>query len=708
MQSSLLSLPQQHAPEVIHYVPEPGPTPPQPGSSVELGDLKRILVRRRFLILATAALLTLLTLLYGLLTPALYSSVAEIIVDPQDLQVVTNDVNPSRVPPDGGITMVESQVAVVQSSGVLLRAIKDTNLTEDPEFNGQGLLSRLLGSVLGSGSAETDKTGKTLDALRRRLAVKRADKVLVLDVVVTAKSADKAAMLANAIARAYLADQASARAKMATDASDSISARLDEQRKRVQAAENAVEAYKSANNMVMAAGNLVSDQELTEINTQLSAAQSRTAALKAQVDQLRRSGGAPDATSEAMRSSTISSLRAQEATLVDQVSQLGTQLGPRHPALIAAQQQLRDTRALIARELARIASAADADYERALANQQALEAKVAGMKSKSLDTDQASVRLRELQRDLEAVRSVYATYLQRAQETREQINVDSTNARIISEAMPALKKSWPPLPLLLFGALFGGLGLGTGLALIAEYSSPTVLSSRQMQSAIDAPVFGVLPGKSGGRRWWPFGRAATTANQKMDAVAGLALRRLFAASRRPPNWPLVPSILVTSPPEDAAQRGRVARLLANAAAARGSRVLYIDTNAASGKKEPQPGLLDVLRGEYAFQAVSQNAPGSNVAVLGRGRQTAAFSEAQGVYFTQHMLAQASRDFQLVVVDGGALADNLNASPLVAMVDEIVLVATLNTTSMREVNATSEAISVMGRLPTGALLVDEAA
>ncbi|TPK82749.1 lipopolysaccharide biosynthesis protein [Mesorhizobium sp. B2-4-13] len=710
MQSSLLSLPQQHAPEVMQYAPEPPPAASYPSSTVELGDLKRILVRRRFLILATAALLTLGALLYGLFTPALYSSVAEIIVDPQDLQVVTNDVNPSRVPPDGGITMVESQVAVVQSSGVLLRAIAATNLTEDPEFNGQGgLLSRLLAGVLGSGSAETDKAGKTLDALRRRLAVKRADKVLVLDVIVTAKSADKAAKLANAIAQAYLADQASARAKMATDASDSITARLDEQRKRVQRAENAVEAYRSANNMVMAAGNLVSDQELTEINTQLAAAQSRTATLKAQVDQLRRSGGAPDATSEAMRSAVISSLRAQEATLVDQVSQLGTELGPRHPSMMAAQQQLRDTRALIARELGRIAAAAETDYERALANQQALEAKVAGMKSKSLDTDQASVKLRELQRDLEAVRSVYATYLQRAQETREQVNVDSTNARIISDAMPALKKSWPPLLLLVFGAFFGGLGLGTGMALIAEYSSPTVLSSAQMQSAIDAPVVGVLPAKSARRRWWPFGGAAAPAGQKMDAVAGLALRRLFSSSRRPPNWPLVPSILVTSAPEDAAQRGRVARLLANAAAARGSRVLFIDTNNAGGsQKEPQPGLLDVLRGEYAFEALSQYAPGSNVALLGKGRPKAAFSEAQGVYFTQHMLAQASRNFELVVVDGGALADNLNASPLVAMVDEIVLVATLNATPMRDVTAAWQAISVMGRLPTGALLVDEAA
>lgn len=702
MLSSLPSVPQQ-------YFPEAGPVESAASyapSTVELGDLKRILVRRRLWIVGTAVLLTLATLLYGLLTPALYSSVAEIIVDPQDLQVVTNNINPSGLAPDGGITQVESQVSVVQSTGVLLRAIKATNLTEDPEFNGQGLLSRLFGS----GPDQKDRTLSTLDALRSRLAVKRADKVLVIDVIVTARSADKAALLANAIAQAYLADQASARAQAATDASKSITARLDEQRKRVQQAENAVEAYKAANNMVMAAGTLVSDQELTDLNTQLSAAQSRTATLKAQVDQLRKQNGAADATSEAMRSSVISSLRAQEATLVDQVSQLGTELGPRHPSMIAAQQQLRDTRQLIARELGRIQTAAETDYERALANQQALEAKVAGMKSKSLDTDQASVRLRELQRDLEAVRSVYATYLQRAQETREQINVDSTNARVISDAMPAQKKSWPPLGLLLFGAVFGGLGLGTGLALIAEYSSPTVLSSNQMQSAIDAPVLGILPaGAKAGRRWWPFGTSpAVAASQKTDAVVGLALRRMFTSGRRPPDWPLVPSILVTSPPEDGAQRNRIARLLANAAAARGSRVLFVDTNAGNGQKDPQPGILDVLRGEYAFEAISRYAPGSNVALLGRGRPKAVFQEAHGVYFAQHMLTQASRSFELVVVDGGALAENLNASPLVAMVDEIVLVARLNATPMRDVTATVQAISVMGRVPTGALLVDEVA
>lgn len=690
-------VPQQNAPEAI--APAPAYYAPAPAqATVELGDLGRILLRRRFLILLTVALLTAVTLVYTMLTPALYSSTAQIIIDPQDLQVVTNDVNPSRISPDGGITQVESQVSVAQSNSVLLRAIAATDLTHNPEFNGQGVLDRWLGMVFGSDDG--DRTAETLDALRRRLAVKRDDKVLVLNIIVTAKSADLAAKLANAIAQAYLDDQAAARSKAAADASDAISARLEDQRKRVEQAANAVETYKAEHNMVMAAGNLVSDQELTDLNTQLTAAQTRTAQLKAQVDQLRRQGSAPDATSEAMRSPVIASLRAQEATLVDQISQFGTALGPRHPSMISAQQQLSDLRKLISRELGRLVAAAQTDYERALANQKELEAKMASLKGKSLDTDQASVKLRELQRDLDAVRTVYANYLQRAQETREQTNVNSTNARIISQAMPALKKSWPPKGLLVFGAIFGGLALGIGMALIAEYLSPTVLSANQMQSAIEAPVLGVLPGR--GRR------RSGAAAQKTDAVAGLALQRIAAATRRPPDWPLVPSILVASPPEDKAQRSRVAWQLANAAAARGRRVLFIDINAGKGQKDPQPGVLDVLRGEYPLEAVSRYAPGSSVALVGRGRPTAVFQEAQALYFAHRMLAEANHNFELVIVDGGALADDLNVLPLVAMADEILLVARLNATPMRDVASTSEAVSVMGRLPTGAMLVDEAA
>jgi uncharacterized protein involved in exopolysaccharide biosynthesis/Mrp family chromosome partitioning ATPase len=667
-------------------------------------------------------------LLYGLLTPSLYTATAQILVDPRDRQVVSNDVNPSSVSPDGGVTQVESQVSVVQSGGVLLRAIAATDLTNDAEFNGSGLINRMtdffdnLFSSPSPDEALSNTSAKTLNTLRRRLAVKRADKVLVIDVVVTAKSPDKAARLANAIADAYLADQANARAKAARDASDSLSAGLTEQRRRVEEAENAVEQYKAANNMVMATGRLVSEQQLTDLNNQLSNAQNRAATLKAQIDQItqqRKGGGAADATAEAMQSTVVSKLREQEGVLVERATSLESQLGPRHPAIATVRDQLRNIRQLISAELDRVAKAARADYDRAVANERALSTRLDSLKSQSLSTDQASVRLRELQRDLEAVRSVYANYLQRARETHEQANVDSTNARVITRALRAQQRSWPPLALLLAGAFFGGLGLGAGIALVAEYVSPTVLSSGQIQSVTGAPVIGIVPAdKRLARRQSLFrrlrkkepdtqddGLPAEGSSARTEAVIGLALRRLFdvAAPARAQNT--VRSVLLTSSTEDDAERVRVSRLLAAAAAMRGERVLLIDANVARNQQSPRPGLLEVLRGECPLDAVVHASVGISIALMGKGRQQAVFQESIGSAFARRMLAQARQNFDLVVLDGGAAAENLKAAPLVAAVDELVLVAQLTVTPQRNVTATTQAVAIMGRAITAVLLVD---
>jgi uncharacterized protein involved in exopolysaccharide biosynthesis len=129
---------------------------------------------------------------------------------------------------------------------------------------------------------------------------------------------------------------------------------------------------------------------------------------------------------------------------------------------------------LITTEQGRIEKSSRAQYERALADERQITDNVERLKAETLATGRASIRLRELERDLEASRSIYAAYLVRAQETREQANIDTTSARIISRALPASERSWPLLGLLLFGALCAGLGLGIASAFVAEYLSPSL------------------------------------------------------------------------------------------------------------------------------------------------------------------------------------------------------------------------------------------
>lgn len=681
--------------------------------TVEIAELWRILWHRRVLVLGVAGLLAAAALLYGLMTPALYTSSAQILIDPRDRLVVSNDVNPSTVAPDGGLAQVESQTSIIQSASVLLRAIAATNLTQDSEFNGAGLLSRVFGLLTteqpASGGRLSQVEARTLAALRRKVSVRRADKVFVVDVVVTTRNPDKSARLANAIADAYLVDQAEARSQGAREASEALTARLAEQRRRVEAAENAVERYRAENNLVAASGRLISDQQLTEISNQVSAAQARSATLKAQVEQIarqRRAGSLAGSSSEAMQSTVVSKLREQEANLVQRAADLQTQLGPRHPSIAAARSQLAHIRQLITTELERIQQAARADYERALANERLLSAKLESLTQQTQTSDQASVRLRDLQRDLEAVRAVYATFLLRAQETREQASVDTTNARIIGRAQAAQQASWPPLGLLLAGACAIGLGLGAGIALILEYASPTLLSVGQAQALIGAPVIGVLQAEKGavrGPKSVTGEKAAPNPDVHAAGVAGLALLRLSEADDMPRT--ATRSILLVSASDDAGERLRAALLLADAAANQGERVLLVDADVDENKETGVAGLLDILRGECGLDVAIHFESTQDVALMPKGRQKAAPQKVNGRAFAARMLAEASRHFDIVVMDGGVLAQNIKIAPLVATVEHIVLVTRLYHTKQSEIARVVEAARIMGRSVTATVLVD---
>src|SRR6185295_19111340 len=128
----------------------------------------------------------------------------------------------------------------------------------------------------------------------------------------------------------------------------------------------------------------------------------------------------------------------------------------------------------------RIAEAARSALERAQASERTLEANLGDLKQNAISTNQASVQLRELEREVEASRAVYQAFLVRARETGEQQSIDNTNARVISKATPPRDKSWPPRLLLLAIALMGGLGLGAGAGLMREYFDESVHSRRAL------------------------------------------------------------------------------------------------------------------------------------------------------------------------------------------------------------------------------------
>lgn len=433
------------------------------------------IVRHKRLVACTVAVALALALVADFVITPRYRAVSQILIGPADLRVVEKAMMPAAQTADANVIQVESETRILTSDKVLRRVVDSEQLTSDPEFapRSRSLMTTLREAVgLGSAPKPGDAELAALRQLQKSVTAKRSERTYVVDLMVDTADPQKSARVANAIAQAYLDEQTSARAETARRVTDSLSSRLSELRERVRDAEELVERYKREHNIVGASGRLVDEQQLTELNNQLGMAKARTAEAKSRYEQLQRQqrgGTDPGATAEAVASNTIGRLREQYATVARQEANLTAELGPRHPWVIDARAQVRNARQHITEELTRVAEANRNDYERALANENSLASSLDALKRKAMDTSLAFVKLRELERESEASRAVYESFLGRAREMREQERVDTANVRVLSDAQPPQDRAWPPRRLImLLGALMAGALGGIGLAYVVE------------------------------------------------------------------------------------------------------------------------------------------------------------------------------------------------------------------------------------------------
>jgi uncharacterized protein involved in exopolysaccharide biosynthesis len=251
-----------------------------------------------------------------------------------------------------------------------------------------------------------------------------------------------------------------------------LSKRLDLLAANVRAAEEKVEQFKRQNHIVASTGQLVTEAEATELNNQLVLSRARTAAAKARYEQTRdllRTGIDAGNLPEAVQSPTVTALREQYAAAARREAMLAGSLGPQHPNLIQARDDLTRAKSLVADEIGRLAKASQSDYERAVADESSLANSLDGLKGKILETGDASVHLRELERDAEAKRNVFEALSVRSRELAEQEGIDTSNVRVISVATAPRNRSFPPPSILtLAAALILGLMAGCGRALLGE------------------------------------------------------------------------------------------------------------------------------------------------------------------------------------------------------------------------------------------------
>ena len=652
--------------------------PERPGDDgIDIRGLIDILRRRWKAVLLPTLLLGALALAYTILTPKLYTSSTLMLLDPRDQKLLQTEVLPTGAGSDA--SLVESQVRVVTSDAVLARVVEKLALANVPEFGGNS----------GNG---VERAAAALDTLVHRVTVSRADRTYILEIKATAREPGLARDIANAVTEGYLDDQTEAARAATRKANEALSGRLDELQSQLRDAEDKVQAYRAQHGLVGKDGSAVTEQQLAELNQRLVAARAVLATARAKYEEVKRAGA--DSTGQALASPVIAALRTQLATAKQREAELTATYGDKHPAVIQIREQIASIQGQIAAEIGRIAESARTDLAVAERDVEGLQAELDRLTGRDVEDASALIKLRELQREVDAIREVYESVLARVKETAEQERIEAPAARILAPAATPTAASFPPRSLILGIAIAFGLGLGAAFALMRERFDDRIRNAAQLRRD-GLEVLAVLPPYNAPKK----GRAN---------AFDYAIRLMRAELRDPAERQRERSAVVvgTRSGDGAAS---VALNLALAVASSGERVLIVDadpsTRALTELIAPSAviGLYDVLSGRVPLMEalVGDKRSGLRALPMPPRKSKSQARPARGAY--ERLIAQARARFDYVVIVGAPLAEEPDSRAIAEAADQVALVLRAERATRTDLATALRALRVRGEKTCGIVL-----
>jgi uncharacterized protein involved in exopolysaccharide biosynthesis/Mrp family chromosome partitioning ATPase len=592
-----------------------------------------------------------------------------------------------------------SQVQLVLSRELARAVIKQVNLTELPEFDAALRDQFSAGTVLRMIGLARDPLSMTLEervlaAYYDRLTAYAIDKSRVIVIEFQSADPELAARIANAIAETYLTLQQVAKQDQARAAGQWLSGEIEKLRTTVSEAEAKAEAFRAKSNLFLGANNTsLSNQQLTELSTQISAARAQKADAETRARMIREQlrSGQPIEASDIVNSELIRRLSEQRVTLRAQLAEQSSTLLPQHPRIRELRAQIGDLDQQIKAEGEKLVRTLESDAKVAGARLDTLGTSLDQLKRQAASTSEQDVQLRALEREAKAQRDLFESYLAKYREAsaRDSIAAAPADARIISRAAVSNLPYFPkkvPIVLIATAATFALASAFVVMGALLDgspYRGPLQIDTTPIDEGME-------------RRAPRSSDARTRTTDRLPAAGKLpepATAALPPPSRSPP--PVLPATVdsVTADIQRAGEGGRRVALVGAArnvgttlttialarALARNARVVIVDLAFASPNLDvisndpAAPGIAELVRGAASFGDIITRDQSSRAHVVAAGRIE---GDAQAVV-SSHMFMAAldalAQSYEYLVVDAGAASEAAMAS-IARVVPRAILVA----------------------------------
>jgi len=673
----------------------------------------RVLKRRRGIIALTTLTFVLAAALFVMLVSPRYTATATVLIDPRRSSVADSESSQQKASnPASDDATVNSQAVLLQSPAVLRRVVDQLTLGEDPEFGGR---TSLLGSIVrlfapvqpapAGQSSEDVAKAKARNVLGTKgLKVTRDGTTFVINIEAISESPEKAVKIANAVTDAYFAEQVQGKFDTRKIAASWFDQQLQALKSKVQESDRAVEEYRAKNNLTITQGVTVNDQQLTDLNNKLIDAHVQTAEARAQFEQVEniaKTKADPGTIEQALSSEVITRLRTQYADVAKTLADVSSKYGPQHPHVVNAKAQLRETKKLVDEEVQRILENTRQTYRVAQSREEALTKSLYNLKNVSNESGMEQVRLRELQREADANRTLYETFLARYKETSAQETLELPDARLVSKADIPIQPSFPKTTLILATAGMLGIGFGGVLAFLLDSADHRVKSLRHAEELTGVPTLAAIPaigtrelstranrGRAALENYDPKAvRLLPTAMQPplmryvLDEPTSLfaeSVRAVRLAIQRAARHGPAKSIMVTSSIEGEGKT-TLAVNLALSMAALGQRTILVEGDLRNPEMSrslcPQAkvGVVEIALGRAPFdQALFFDRPTGLAVLPSPPRPRSAANELVFSDAMRNMLDRLRNHFDCIIIDSPPLVPLVDARALGELADRVLL------------------------------------
>ncbi len=706
----------------------PGFYPSLPGQDSLLREYLRVLIKRKFVVIACVTLVFLLVLIATLRTTPIYQAAGTIAINKLDPGLITFK-DSGNVPDYFDPADLDTEVKILRSDLLALQVIKQLNLDKRPEFGGSGQPTTpntlpLSSDVLDMNSA---RISGVLGSFRGNLRVALQPNTRIIEVQFSSPNKELAATIVNTLVNTYIEQNFKTKFESTMQASDWLSKQLVDLQMKVETSQEKLVRYQKEHSIlgIDEKQNIIT-QKLDELNKELTTAESDRMQ-KESLYKLTKSGdgdalpsepGSTTGVDASTPSTLLERLRSQRADLKIQAAELSTQFGPSYPKLAQLNNQLKEVDLQIKAETHKLAGRLRDQYMAAAQRETMLRQAMDKQKQEANQLNESAIEYSLLKRDVETNRTLYEGLLEKLKEAGVTAGLRSNNIKVVDVARIPTAPSEPNLPRNLSFALLLGLTSGLGLAFLLENLDNSVRTPEQAQVISALPALGMIPLGSKRTAEESKGRLALASSKEaVELVTQARPQSQMAESYRALRTSLLLSslgappkvILVTSAMP---QEGKTTTSINTAVvlAQRGVRVLLIDADLrrpgihkALGMG-PRSGLSNVLTGSAELeQAITRSPLVPSLSILPAGTPPPNPAELLASTNTRDLLESLRQDFDHIVIDTPPTLSVTDAVVLSTRADAVVLVIRSGKTTKQALRRARELLFRVNARVTGVLL-----